>query len=153
MNNQLATVTDIHVRPDFPQGNPPRADLQRTVRCDVVELFEDSVGTNPTLQLFFHHGQTVEEDTKIAILLDQLLEAIVAARTNALNRAADRGQVRLDELVERASMPDPDAPDCDECGGGLAHFPECSVHDRAPAPVETWPAIAELIETPEAAPV
>lgn len=26
-----------------------------------------------------------------------------------------------------ASTPDPDAPDCAECGGGLAHYPECSV--------------------------
>jgi hypothetical protein len=30
-----------------------------------------------------------------------------------------------DKLVELASTPDPDAPPCEYCGGGLAHYPEC----------------------------
>lgn len=29
--------------------------------------------------------------------------------------------------VDRASTPDPDAPPCTECGGGLAHYPECAL--------------------------
>jgi hypothetical protein len=29
------------------------------------------------------------------------------------------------EVLDRASTPDPDAPDCELCGGGLAHYPEC----------------------------
>jgi hypothetical protein len=29
--------------------------------------------------------------------------------------------------IIRASTPDPDAPSCEHCGGGLAHFPECVI--------------------------
>lgn len=34
------------------------------------------------------------------------------------------------QQVDKAATPDPDAPPCAECGGGLAHFPECSSSRR-----------------------
>lgn len=35
-------------------------------------------------------------------------------------------EARIDDYSIMASTPDPDAPPCEECGGGLAHYPECS---------------------------
>lgn len=29
-------------------------------------------------------------------------------------------------MTDLASTPDPDGPPCDECRGGMAHYPECS---------------------------
>jgi hypothetical protein len=29
------------------------------------------------------------------------------------------------DCEELASTPDPEAPPCEYCGGGLAHYPEC----------------------------
>lgn len=34
------------------------------------------------------------------------------------------------DMFDKASTPDPDSPPCDECGGGLAHYPECSTFRR-----------------------
>jgi hypothetical protein len=30
----------------------------------------------------------------------------------------------------RASTPDPDSRPCDQCGGGLDHYPECPISTR-----------------------
>lgn len=35
------------------------------------------------------------------------------------------GHTPYEKQTWLASTPDPDAPPCEFCGGGLAHFPEC----------------------------
>lgn len=47
----------------------------------------------------------------------------VPDRNGVCPREAEWEQAQ--DQIEKASTPDPDAPPCASCGGGLAHFPEC----------------------------
>lgn len=38
----------------------------------------------------------------------------------------------LNDRIRAAHTPDPDSPPCEDCGGGLAHFPECPSARREP---------------------
>lgn len=52
---------------------------------------------------------------------------------NDYHEAARIMRVREDDRlrqIEQASTPDPDAPPCEFCKGGLAHYPECPVVQR-----------------------
>lgn len=55
--------------------------------------------------------------------LDEL--SPIAADTFRLDGAQYPSGAPFDELVDLAATPDPDAPPCEFCGGGLRHFPEC----------------------------